>query len=267
MDTFEESYAKDAIRSLLLDGTEALNRSGLTYLGLPGGRALDIIKLDGILKNVICVDDKESVLDEARRAISNLRLKQRKFVPARLWEYLRDQYPREELVADVAFLDFLGGGIVEQDPFAQEIAGLRSYFAKHARQRNRAFVLAWTYMPHDRGPAVYTNTLKKIVNSEDIQLLQGAKGVQLRSLAIRLLLRQSLVEHDMDVKLFHHALYKRVMNTIIVIYSKGRDSNLNLVLESPDSLLTEPCCVYAEGQPVPKLMPVLELSKLDKSHK
>ena len=87
MDTFEESYAKDAIRSLLLDGTEALNRSGLTYLGLPGGRALDIIKLDGILKNVICVDDKESVLDEARRAISNLRLKQRKFVPARLWEY------------------------------------------------------------------------------------------------------------------------------------------------------------------------------------
>ena len=43
MDTFEETYAKDAVRSLLLDGAETLNRSGLTYLGLPAGRALDII--------------------------------------------------------------------------------------------------------------------------------------------------------------------------------------------------------------------------------
>jgi hypothetical protein len=254
MDKFQESEAKQTIRLLIKDAAQSLHRLGLTYLGLPAERALDILALNGLLRNVICVDKSKTVLDETRRSIASMRLKERQFVAKDLWEYLRDDYPSEPLVADVSFLDFLGGGIQKADPFAQEIAGLRSYFAKHALHPQQAFVLAWTYMPRDKGPQTYKRALSRIMPQALSSIIDKSAGVNLRSVAIRLLLLQSLREHGMLVNVFHHALYKSVMSTLIIVYSKGVDPNCKLVMDNPDSLLSSPCCVYSPGLPTPSLV-------------
>lgn len=251
MAKFQESEVKQTIRLLLKSACEHLHRPGLTYLGLPAERALDIKTLGGLLKNAICVDEKEAVLNEARRSIAGMRLKERKFVVAELWEYLRDVYPGEPLVADVTFLDFYGGGIRDDNPYAHEIAGLRNYFVKHAGHPNTAFVLAWTYMPRDKGTQPY-QALDRLLPDEDIQLLQRTSGVQFRSVAIRFLLRQLLHEHMMSVKVFHHAVYKQVMSTLILVFSKGPDPQCDLQLESPDSLREEPCYIYTPGAAIPQ---------------
>lgn len=252
MAKFQESEAKQAIRHLIRGACEHLHRPGLTYLGLPAESALDIKELGNLLRNVICIDEREAVLNEARRSIAGMRLNVRKFEVAEMWHYLRDQYRRELLVADVTFLDFYGGGIRDANPFAAEIAGLRDYFVKHAGYPNRAFVLAWTYMPRDKGRQPY-QSLDRLLSKEDIQLLERTKGLQFRSVAIRLLLRQLLNEHMMSVKVFQHAVYKQIMSTIILVFSKGLDPQCTLTLESPDSLRDEPCYVYTPGVATPQL--------------
>lgn len=253
MAKFQESDAKQTIRLILKRACQLLQRPGLTYLGLPAERALDIISLDGLIDNVICIDDKEAVLEETRHSIAGMRLKKRLFVSTDMWNYLQKTYPAEQLIADVTFLDFYGGGISKEDPFATEIAGLRSYFAKHANYPNQAFVLAWTYMPRDKGIQPYKNALNKIVSDEDLKLLENTSGMHARSLAIRLLLRQSINEHNMTVKLYHHAVYKNVMNTIILLYSKGIDPQCKLEMKSPNSLLSEPCWVYTPRKTTPRV--------------
>ena len=253
----QESAAKQATRLLILDGCRTLQRGSLTYLGLPAEEALDIKVLAPLLENVICVADRARVLEEARRSIATLPLRGRRFVQADMWEYLRDEYPREPLVADVTFLDFYGGGLRKGNPYALEIAGLRSYFAKHARQSARAFILAWTYMPRDAGPEGYVRELAKSLPTDEVQLLRRSSGTELRSLAVRLLLKQCLREHGMDVKLFQHAVYKAIMNTVIILFSRGQDPTCRLSLESPHTLLTEPMCVYEVAQPVPRLVPLV----------
>jgi hypothetical protein len=257
MTKFQESHAKQTIRLILKRACQLLQRPGLTYLGLPAERALDIISLDGLIDNVICIDDKESVLEETRRSIAALRLKKRLFFRMDMWDYLQKKYAAEQLVADVTFLDFYGGGISKGDPFATEIAGLRSYFAKQANYPNQAFVLAWTYMPRDKGIQPYKNALHKIVSNEDLKLLENTSSMHARSLAIRLLLRQSINEHNMTVKLYHHTIYKNVMNTIILLYSKGLDPQCKLELKSPDSLVSEPCWVYTPGRATPRIESLL----------
>ena len=61
----------------------------------------------------------------------------------------------------------------------------------------------------------------------------------------------------MEAKLFHHAVYKRSMNTVILVFSRGADPQCTLTLEPPESLLYEPMCVYRENEPVPQLLPLL----------
>jgi len=251
MAKFQESEVKKTIRLLIKNACEFLQRQELTYLGLPAENATDIKVLNGLLKNVICIDEKKATLEETRRSIAGMRLKERKFIVANMWEYLRDLYQNESLTADIAFLDFYGGGIREDNPFAYEIAGLRNYFVKHAHQQNKAFVLAWTYMPRDKGIEPY-QALDKILSSEDVSFLQKTKGVQFRSVAIRLLLKQLIQEHTMSVKVVQHAVYKNVMNTIILIFSKGIDAKCEVTLESPDSLLSEPCYVYKIDSLIPE---------------
>lgn len=257
MDKFQESEAKETIRLLIKDAAHSLHRPGLTYLGLPGERALDVLALNGLLRNAICIDKSSTVLDETRRSIASMRLANRQFIAKDLWEYLRTDYPGETLVADIAFFDFLGGGLHTSDPFAKEIAGLRSYFAKQAQFSQTTFVLAWTYMPHDLGPQTYKKALGKIMSASDAAIIDQSTGVNLRSVAIRLLLRQSLHEHGMMVNLFHHALYKRVMSTLILIFTKGVDVNCKIAMDTPDSLLTAPCCVYTPGAPTPSLVSLI----------
>src|SRR5689334_6559568 len=98
MDRFKETEVKQTIRRLLRDGAVSLKRPSLTYLGLPAERALDILALNGLLRNVICIDKKQSVLEETRRSIASMRLKERRFIVEDLWEYLRTDYPSESLV-------------------------------------------------------------------------------------------------------------------------------------------------------------------------
>src|SRR6185437_14361615 len=212
----QESDAKDAIRHLLRDACEQLQRSRLTYLGLPAEEAVDIKLLGPLLENAICVADKKTTLDETKRSIAAIPLKHRRFVCTDMWKYLSEKYVLEPLVADVTYLDFYGGGFKDGNPFANEIHGLRSYFAKHAKHTNRTFVFAWFYMPHDQGKDVYMETCQKIIPEMDMRLLRRSTGMWVRTIAIRLLLRQSLLEHGMTATVFHHALYKRSMNTIII---------------------------------------------------
>jgi len=259
MARFQESAAKQAIRRLILEAATRLQRQGLTYLGMPAEEALDILILKNLLKNAICVAMKETTLEETRRSIATLPLKQRRFVVMDMWDYLLKEYSREELVADVTFLDFYGGGLTRHDPFAAEIAGLRSYFAKHARFSKKAFVLAWTYMPRDKGEAKYVEVLSKLLPTDDIQLLKTTSGVAFRSVALRLLLRQHLIEHGLVAKLFHHAVYKRVMSTMILIFSKDTDPSCSVALGSPHSLVDEPCCVYDPRQPAPRLVSLFDM--------
>src|SRR5688572_25213825 len=118
MDTFQESAEKKSIRGMLRDAAGLLGRTKLTYLGLPGHRGLDILELRGILENAICVDRDSKVLDECSSSIAGVPLKQKRFVPEDMWDYLGSGYPAEPLVADVTFLDFCGGGINSPTPFA-----------------------------------------------------------------------------------------------------------------------------------------------------
>jgi hypothetical protein len=251
----QESAAKQSVRLLLRDACDALNRGSLTYLGLPAEEARDVLVLGSLLENVICVDDKKAVLDETRRSIAGLALRERKFIVGDMWEYLHSGYPAEPLLADVTHLDFYGGGL-SNVPFEREIQGLRSYFAKHARHPNRAFVLAWFYMPRDKGPEPYITACKKCIPGTDLSLLENASGMWVRTLAIRLLIRQSLAEHGMSASVFQHVLYKRSMNTLIVVYSKGLDPNCTITVGSPDSILVAPVVSYDGHSAVPNIIAV-----------
>jgi hypothetical protein len=255
MDKFQESAAKDTVRQLLKDGCEHLQRGKLTYLGLPAEKALDIKVLHPLLENVICVADKRSTLDETRRSIAMLPLKEKRFECTDMWNYLIEKYPAEPLLADVTYLDFYGG-IKDANPMAIELHGLRSYFAKHARYPKRAFVFAWTYNPRDDGKEVYLETCDKIIPESDLKLLHKSTGVWLRTLAVRLILRQSLKEHGMSAIVYHHAWYKKAMNTIIVVYSKNDDPSFRLQLSDPDCLLQAPVIKYEPGLPVPRVLPL-----------
>lgn len=260
MATFKESPTKATVRDLLRDACDDLQRSKLTYLGLPGSSATDVRRLGPLLENVICIDRNKQVLEDARRSIANLQLKTRKFANIGMWEYLRDEYASEPLIADVSFLDFCGGGFQKGDPFATEIAGVRTFFAKQARQENKAFVLAWTFMPRDRGEQTYRTALKKMINDDELlQALKQTSGMRLRSAAVRLLLWQSMREHDMQGVVYHHAVYKKTMNTIILLMSKGTDPNCRVTLESPRCLVSKPAYVYSNKGVIPSAVPVFDI--------
>lgn len=252
----QESDAKNAIRNLLRDACGLLQRSRLTYLGLPAEDATDVKLLGNLLENVICIADKKATLDEAKRSIATIPLKQRKFFHGDMWNYLGENYANESLIADVAYLDFYGGGLKYGNPFANEIHGLRSYFAKHARHKNRTFIFAWFYMPHDQGKEIYLDTCQKIVPEMDMRLLRQSTGVWSRTIAVRLLIRQSLLEHGMTASVVHHALYKRAMNTIIIAFAKGDDAISKHKLTHPDCLLSAPVISYESGCPVPKILSI-----------
>ncbi len=255
MDDYQDSAAKATIRQLLKDAGEHLQRGRLTYMGLPAEKALDIKTLHPILDNVICIADKRATLDEARRSISMLKLKQRKFEEAEMWNYLTDRYPAEPLLADITFLDFYGG-IKDTNPMAIELQGIRSYFAKHAKVQNKAFVFAWFYNPRDDGKDVYIKTCEKIIAEADLKILKRSSGVWLRTIAVRLILRQSLKEHGMTATVFHHALYKKTMNTIIIVFAKGEDPLLRVQLYQPDHLIEAPVVKYEPGMIVPRILPL-----------
>jgi hypothetical protein len=259
MSGFQESSAKQAVRQLLFDAATRLQRQDLTYLGMPAESARDILILRPLLTNAICVAERDSTLAATKRSVASLRLRQKRFVAQDMWQYLATGYPSEPLLADVTFLDFYGGGLTKGNPFAHEIAGLRSYFAKHAQTPNRCFVFAWTYMPRDKGQQKYLDTLKVLLPDSGLAVLRRASGVTFRSVAIRMLLRQHLREHGFIVNVFQHAVYKRVMNTLILVFSKDVDPQCNITLGSPDGLLDEPCCVYDADQPVPRLVPLLDV--------
>lgn len=167
---FKETEVKRSIRLLLREACTELHRPGMTYLGLPGETAADLRVLNGLIERAICIDRKADILDEMRCSASLLPLRETKFLRFDMWQYLRDAYPSEKLIADVTFLDFYGGGITKDDPFSDEIAGLRSYFAKQAQIPNTAFVFAWTYMPHDQGKAKYVSALEKFGHQQHARL-------------------------------------------------------------------------------------------------
>lgn len=230
---------------MLVDAADELGRHRLTYLGLPGREAKDVLHLGKRLQHSICVDVKQDVLDACSTQLARLSLETKLFVHSDMWEYLRTKYPAEPLFADIAFLDFCGGGIQSHDPFATEIAGLRAFLAKQAKNKGRAFVLAWTYMPHDKGPLAYQAILETLkLSSEDEALIKGSKGVDLRSISIRLLLRQSFREHGMRARVYHHARYKKSMNTIILIVSSGQDDQCGILLEEPEAVVHAPIYCY-----------------------
>lgn len=254
----QESDAKQASRELILQACVSLQRNNQTYLGMPAEAALDIKTLRSVLQNAICIADDASTLSETKRSIAPLRLLQKRFRTSDVWAYLRDEYPSEPLIADVAFLDFYGGGIMKDDPFATEIAGLRSYFAKQARFPNRAFVFAWTFMPHDKGKGVYVSALEKQrMSPTEVELVKNANGVRFRAVALRVLLRQILDEHGFAVKLFHQLLYKQVMSTMILLFCKGVDPLCKISLGPPDNLIQEPYYAYESGRAIPRQMSLL----------
>lgn len=236
--TFRETLAKQAVREMLADAAGQLGRTGLTYLGLPGREAKDVLRLRKLLRQAICVDTRQEVLDACSTQLGRLSLDAKQFVCEDMWSYLKAHYPSEPLMADVLFLDFCGGGILSDDPFATEIAGLRALLAKHSKTKNQAFILAWTYMPHDKGPDAYRAALGKLkLTPADEALVNSFSGVRLRSLSIRLLIKLSFQEHNMLAKVYHHALYKKTMNTIIVIFSAGVDERCSIQLDDPDAIL------------------------------
>ena len=254
----QESDAKQASRELIMQACVSLQRSNLTYLGMPAEAALDIKTLRPVLQNVICIGDNAGTLAETKRSIAGLRLVHKRFRTVDVWAYLRDEYSSEPLVADVTFLDFYGGGIMKDDPFATEIAGLRSYFAKQARSPNRAFVFAWTFMPHDKGKGIYVSALEKQkMSSIEADLVKNATGVRFRAAALRILLRQILDEHGFGVKLFHQLLYKQVMSTMILLFSKGTDPSCTVAMAAPDLLIQEPYYTYESGRAIPRQMSLL----------
>jgi hypothetical protein len=255
----QESDAKQASRELILQACVSLQRNNLTYLGMPAESALDIKTLRSVIQNVICIAENASTLAETKRSIAGLRLVEKRFRTIDVWAYLRDEYPSEPLIADMTFLDFYGGGIIKEDPFATEIAGLRSYFAKQARFPNRGFVFGWTFMPHDKGKGVYLSALEKQKMSDiEADLVKNATGVRFRAIALRVLLRQILDEHGFAVKLFHQLLYKKVMSTMILLFCKGLDPLCTVGLGSPDSLIQEPYYAYESSRSIPRQMSLLE---------
>jgi hypothetical protein len=174
--SFKESAEKEVIRRLIRQAAEELRRETLTYLGMPERQAYDIRALVPLVRNVICVDFESEKLRETARVLARLKLDRKVFWEGNMWAYLRDQYPIEGLVADITFLDFLGGGIRSKELFAQEIAGVRNYFTKQSRYQNRAFVFAWTFMPRDAGSSVYTEGLSKLLPEHEVSLISSQKG-------------------------------------------------------------------------------------------
>lgn len=256
---FKESDVKQAIRELLFDACNELGRTALTYLGMPSSEARDIRVLAPLLENVICIDDERipGTLDALGTELASLSLKQRRLVKGDMWSYLRDEYPGEPLVADVAFLDFCGGGIRNENPFSVELAGLRAYFAKQARHDGRAFVVAWTYMPRDSGRDAYVDVCEKLnIEATLLEQLKSSVGVRTRSIAVRLLLYQCIREHSMRATLYQHSMYKGTMNTVLVLFGAvGARTGLG----DPATLLSEPVVVYEPGKPTPRLEALLEV--------
>jgi hypothetical protein len=233
------------LEALELTTERCLNRQNLTYLGMPAEEALDIKALRPVIKNVICVARDSDTIAETARSIASLPISEKRFVRSDIWAYLRDKYPTEPLLADVAFLDFYGGSFVKENPFAVEIAALRAYFARHALSSGKAFVFAWTYMPHDKGEEPYRRILDQLkLSTKERDLLDTASGMRLRSIAIRLVLRQLLAEHGCMARVYHHAVYKNVMNTLILVYAKGTDAQCTLKLQGPEMLLEAPYYNY-----------------------
>lgn len=254
MAIFQESDAKAAIRIILRDACIALGRSNLTYLGMPAESANDVKVLRSLLANAICVDRSAETLREAARRIAPFGLATIEQRNREAWQYLRDEYAMEGLLADVTFLDFYGGGLTKDNPFTDEIAGLRSFFVRQARTEDCAFVFAWTFMPHDKGPAKYVEALRKFkLSPEELRLLNTTDGVELRIIALRLLIAKILEELGCSVKLFHHALYKKVMNTMVLIFCKGYDPNCSVKLGDPSKLLGEPYVDYDVRGAVPRI--------------
>lgn len=101
---FKETDVKQAIRELLLDACGELGRTSLTYLGMPSSEARDIKVLMPMLENVICIDDERipGTLNALRTELAAFSLKTRRLIKGEMWSYLRDVYPSEPLVADVA---------------------------------------------------------------------------------------------------------------------------------------------------------------------
>ena len=130
MAPFKESPPKQPSVPSFVTLVRICNGASFTYLGLPGSSARDVRKLGSLLENVICIDQSERVLADVKRNIANLQLKERRFPNIGMWEYLRDKYPTESLIADVSFLDFCGGGLQKDDPFATEVAGVRCVLCK-----------------------------------------------------------------------------------------------------------------------------------------
>jgi len=230
-----------------------LGRQNLTYLGMPEEDALDVRALSPAVRNLVCIDTAKSKLDSARHAIANLPIHIDRYHAKDMWLYLKDDYIHEGLIADVTFLDFLGGGIVSNVPFQKEIAGLQAYFACHAKSEfiNRAFILAWTFMPHDAGEEHYLRHLSKCLFPADIELLRKQKGINFRALAIRLLLRHILAQHDMSALVYEHLLYKKVMNTLILVFCRGEDHDCAISLLSPDKVITSPITEYQSNRATP----------------
>ena len=251
-----ESEPKKTIRLLLRDSCEALNRGKLTYLGLPSDTAQDLKVLEPFLENVICIGNVKTELDEAARVVARMPIKSKRFLLREMWKYLSAEYPSEPLVSDVTFLDFYGGGVCSSDPFADEVGGLRAFFAKNARQQNKCFILAWTYNPRDMGKQVYVEIGKELFTNDELNILERTAGFAARSFAIRALLKKSLTEHKMHGKVVQHAVYKRVMGAIIIVFCKGKDPNCACELQDPKMFLEEPIVEYAERQLIPRFIPL-----------
>src|SRR5438046_1571240 len=111
---FQEHPVKDKIRERLRSAAEKLRRGPLTYLGMPGELAADVRLLGSLLEAAICVERVPAARAEMRRRLGLVPLKHVRYPRMGMWQYLRDEYPREPLVADVTFLDFYGGGLRER---------------------------------------------------------------------------------------------------------------------------------------------------------
>jgi hypothetical protein len=242
----QESSAKEGIRRLLLAVSRELGRRDLTYLGLPAEDALDIKALQTVLGGAICIAPNQEILNETARSIGTIPLKKIVYYKGDAWKFLIGEYAKS-IVGDVTYLDFYGGGI--RAPFETELAALRNYFRRQAETKNRAFVFAWTYMPRDAGTKEYDNALKfDRLSDKHVKALGRLTGLSKRSYAIRLILARLLMEHEFQVKLYHHAVYKNTMNALILVFSKGIDPKCTVALlpSSVDALVDEPYYLYSE---------------------
>jgi hypothetical protein len=248
---FPESSAKNSVRLLLKGAICSLDRTSLTYLGLPGKRALDLATFGGLVTRAICVE-RDKDYDDMRRSVSRYPLKP-KFKKKNVWEYLRDDYPNEEWVADVAFLDFCGGGISSENPFSLEVAGLRAYFTKQANASAVPYVFAWTYMPRDKGSATYKDSMHNLgMSTAEIEQANSLPPLALRSYWVRVVLRQISRELGFKIRVYHHALYRSSMNTLVLLFGKGEQVH-ELRLDSPEIILDAPIYEYVDGSSLPRV--------------